>query len=229
MEHIITALEVQQRNKDRVSVFLDGEFAFGLPLEDAARLRQGQTLSDDEVVELRTIDAVSRAMDYSVKLLARRPYSTAEIRRKLADRQTAPPVIDDVLARLERLNYVDDRAFVEYWIENRERFRPRGSRALRYELRQKGIPDTLINEALAGFDAADSAHRAARSHLRQYAGTTPREFRRKMGAFLARRGFGYDIVRSVIDDLIHELQQEQPDYFDTEQDTESEYEDYNEE
>ena len=224
VEQIITALEVQKRNSDRVSVYLDGEFAFGLPIDEAARLRKGQSLTLDEVTALRDIDAISRALDYAVKLLARRPYSTSEIRRKLSSREVASPVIDEALARLERLGYVDDRAFVQYWIENRERFRPRGSRALRYELRQKGIADAVIAEALEGFDQHDSAYRAAQSRLRQLRGSTTSEFRSKLGAYLARQGFGYDVARQVIDEWIHALQDEQPTYFDTESEN-----DYNEE
>src|SRR5690606_39823515 len=116
---------------------LVGEFAFGLPDTEAARLRVGQTLSEQEIAALREIDAISRAFDRAVRLLARRPYSAAEIRRSLASHEVAPAVIDEVLARLETLGYVDDYAFAQYWVENRERFRPRGARALRYELDRK--------------------------------------------------------------------------------------------
>jgi regulatory protein len=213
MGRIITALEVQQRNTERMSVYLDGEFAFGLPLLEAAKLRKGQELSDEEIQALREIDSVARAVDRAVRLLARRPYSTAEIRRNLTTHDVAPPVIDAALDRLARLGYVDDLAFARYWIENRERFKPRGPRALRYELRQKGIPDAIIETALAGVEAHDSAYRAAQERLRRLRGLDQNEFRNKLGAFLARRGFGYDIVRDVIDQLITEIEEEQPDFF----------------
>ena len=213
MGRIITAFEGQKRNTDRVSVYLDGEFAFGLPLVEAAKLRKGQELSDDEVQALREIDAVALAVDRAVRLLSRRPYSTTEIRRNLATHDVAPPVIDAALDKLIRLGYVDDLAFAQYWIENRERFKPRGPRALRYELRQKGVPDAIIEPALAGVEAHDSAYRAAQDRVRRLRGLEQGEFRNKLGAFLARRGFGYDIVREVIDQLINEIEDEQPDFF----------------
>ena len=209
----ITALEVQKRNQERVSVFLDGEFAFGLPMIEAARLRKGQILSDDEVTALRAIDDVARAVDRAVKLLARRPYSIAEIRQNLASHDIAPGTIDAALAKLDRLGYVDDRAFAAYWIENRERFRPRSPRALRYELRQKGIANDVIQAALNAIDPHDSAYRAAQDKVRRFQGLDRQTFRNKLGGFLARRGFGYDIVRDTVDQLIHELEEEQPDYF----------------
>ncbi|MBN1202125.1 MAG: RecX family transcriptional regulator [Anaerolineae bacterium] len=213
MDRVITALEVQKRNKDRVSVYLDGEFAFGLPVIEAARLHKGQTLSADEIAALRTIDAVARAVDQAVRLLARRPYSTAEIRRNLAGKEIAPSVIDEALARLAGLGYVDDHAFARYWVENRERFKPRGPRALQHELRQKGIAPTIIEAVLADLDVFDSAYRAAQPKLQRLRGLSRRDFRDSLGAFLARRGFNYDIIQEVINQLISELDEEEPEYF----------------
>lgn len=213
MNRKITGLEVQKRNKERVSVFLDGEFAFGLPVTEAARLYKGQTLTEDEIQQLREIDAVARAVDRAVNLLARRPYSSAEIRRKLGAHEVAPPVIDLTLEKLIRLGYVDDRAFARYWVENRERFKPRGPRALRYELRQKGVPDDIIAATLAEVETHDSAYRAAQERVRRLRGLEQQAFRTKLGGFLARRGFGYNTVREVIDQLIVEIEEEDPDYF----------------
>jgi len=213
MGQIITALEPQKRHRDRVSVFLDGEFAFGLPDTEAARLRVGQTLSEQEIAALREIDAISRAFDRAVRLLARRPYSAAEIRRSLASHEVAPAVIDEVLARLETLGYVDDYAFAQYWVENRERFRPRGARALRYELRQKGIADAIIQKALDGFDGAESAYAAAQDQARRLRGLDRRTFRTRLSGFLARRGFDYDTVREAVERLVHELEETDGDFF----------------
>lgn len=213
MGRIITALEPQKRQRDRVSVFLDGEFAFGLPDTEAARLRVGQELSEDAIAALRGIDEVTRALDRAVRLLARRPYSAAEIRRSLSSKEVAPGVIDEVLARLTALGYVDDAAFAQYWVENRERFRPRGARALRYELRQKGIADAIISRALEGYDSAESAYAAAEDQARRLRGLDRRSFRNRLGAFLARRGFDYEIARETIDRLMHALDEADTGFF----------------
>lgn len=215
MSHIITGLEVQQRNTDRVSVFLDGEFAFGLPSVEAARLREGQTLTEDEVARLRALDEAARAFDRAALLLARRPYSISEIRRYLRGKDIPPAALEDAVQRLADLGYVDDRAFAQFWVENRERFRPRGPRALRQELRQKGIAEEIIGEALAGVDAEESAYRAAQDQVRRLRGQPRDMFRSRIGAFLVRRGFGYDTARDVTDRLIRELEEEDPDTFDT--------------
>jgi regulatory protein len=213
MGRTITALEVQKRNRERVNVYLDGEFAFGLPIIEAAQLQKDQVLSEEQIKALQAIDSLSRALDQAVKLLSRRPYSTAEIRRHLESKQVPSAVIDEVLAKLAHLGYVDDRAFAEYWVENRERFRPRGPRALRYELRQKGIADELVDAVLDEFDAHDSAYRAAQEKIRRLRGLTPEQFRTRLGAFLVQRGFGYDIVREVIEQVIDELKEDNPEFF----------------
>jgi regulatory protein len=213
MSRTITALEVQKNNPERINVYLDGAFAFGLPLVEAAYLHTGQTLSEDEITSLQAVDTAARALDQAVKLLARRPHSTAEIVRYLESKKVPSAAIDETLAKLEHLGYLDDRAFVEFWIENRERFRPRGPRALRYELRQKGVAGDLIDSVLAGLDARGSAYRAAQEKVRRLRGLTPEQFRNRLGAFLAQRGFGYDIAREVIDQLISELNDHETGFF----------------
>lgn len=213
MGQTITALERQKRHEDRISVYLDGEFAFGLPDTEAAHLRVGQVLSDEAIEALRAIDALSRAVDRAVRLLARRPYSVEEIRRYLASKDIAPGVIDATLARLEDLGYVDDRAFAQYWVENRERFRPRGARALRYELRQKGIADAIITQVLEGLDPVESAYAAAQDKARRLRGLDRRTFRTRLGDFLARRGFEYETIREVVGRLVADLEANETDFF----------------
>jgi regulatory protein len=213
MGRTITALEIQKRQKDRVNVYLDGEFAFGLPVIEAAHLQKGQELSEEDIKALQAADSLTRAFDHALKLLARRPYSTAEIRRKLESRHVPPTVIDEVMAKLARLDYVNDQAFAEFWVENRERFRPRGPRALRYELRQKGIPDDIVEAVLDEFDEHASAYQAAQARARRLRGLTAEQFRTKLGAFLVQRGFGYDTVREVIEQMIDELKENEPEFF----------------
>ena len=82
---------------------------------------------------------------------------------------------------------------------------------LEYELRQKGLSDGIIREALAELDPQASAYHAAADQARRLRGLTREEFRSKLSAFLVRRGFGYDIVRDVVEQLLDELEKTQPD------------------
>jgi regulatory protein len=205
---IITALEVQKRNKKRVNVYLDEEYAFSLSLDEAARLRKGQTLSDSEVEQLRDQDAVAYAVDSAARFLAVRPRSVQEVRQNLVQKSHPPAVIDAALERLAALGYLDDRAFAEFWVRERNTFKPLSPRALRQELRQKGVAEEIVAEALGDLDPDEVAYRAAMSQSRRLRGSDQRTFSEKMYAFLQRRGFSYTTARTVVRQLTEELNAE---------------------
>lgn len=221
---VITALEIQKRNKKRVSVFIDEEYAFSVSLDEGAKLRKGQVVSDAEIAALTNEAAITVATDSAARLLAVRPRSAYEIRQNLAKKEIAPAVIDAALERLTAFGYIDDRAFADLWVRDRLTYKPTSPRALRFELRQKGIANNIIDEVLGDLDAEDSAYRAAQAQERRLRGTERREFQSKMGAFLQRRGFTYEVVRTVIRRLMQELEAENPSYFagdDSERDDEN--------
>jgi regulatory protein len=191
----ITALEYQKKNRDRVSVYLDGRFAFGLPAIVAASLKQGQSLTEAEIEALQQRGAVEGAYERALSYLSYRPRSRAEIVAYLEGRDVPPAQIEEIVERLIRAGLLDDDAFAQYWVENRERFRPRGLQALRYELRNKGLGDEVIERALASLDVSASAYRAAESKARQLRHLDPATFRRKLLDYLARRGFEYEVAR----------------------------------
>ncbi|PJF44660.1 MAG: RecX family transcriptional regulator [Phototrophicales bacterium] len=209
MDGTITAITVQERNPERVNVYLNGQYAFSLDAVMAARLRPGQSLSADDVSQLQTQDNISKAYERAVRYLGTRPRSVAEVRRKLCDKGIAPSIIEIVIHRLEEMGYVDDEAFARFWVQNRGEYSPRGQAALRYELRQKGIDDEIIDTVLDDFDATDAALRAARQKARTLRNIRDKHiFKQKLGSYLARRGFSYDVVQPVVNLLIEEREVE---------------------
>ncbi len=194
----ITALEPQKHTTDRVNVYLEGEFAFGLTLLEAAYLRIGDCLSDVDVARLQQADALERARQKALDLLAYRPRSEAELRHALHQRDVPEATIEDVLDRLRRVDLVDDNAFAAFWIENRVQFRPRGRRALVQELREKGLDSECIEAALLDFDETASGWRVAEQQARRLAHLPPEQFRRRLSDRLARRGFSFDFIREVV-------------------------------
>jgi regulatory protein len=193
----ITSIRVQKRNPDRANVYIDGQFAFGLELIEAAKLSRGQVLGDDDIAGLKVIDEIGRARESALTFLAHRPRSKSEVVQRLRKHGYPDPAIDAALERLEEAGFVDDRAFAEYWVRNREQFRPRGRYALRHELRQKGIESDVIDAALEDLCESESAYRAAMERAARWVELDDSSAYRKFGSFLQRRGFGYEVIQEV--------------------------------
>jgi regulatory protein len=208
MSGTITRLQFQQKAADRVNVYLDGQFAFGLPALDAVRLRVGQYLSDADIDVLRVVDQTQKAYDRAVRFLSYRPRSMAEVRRYLVQDVEDEATIEAVLGKLVEQGYLNDAEFARYWVDSRAQFRPKGPRALRQELRLRGLESAEIDSALAGLNSAEGAYAAARqraARLATLATGDPPAFRRKLGDFLARRGFDYETIRDVVARLANEF------------------------
>lgn len=201
----ITALKLQKRNKNRVNVYLDGDYAFGLSRIVAAWLHTGQELSEEKIAELKSKDDVEIALQRAMNFLSYRARSEQEVRQNLKKHGHAEIVIDEIIDRLKRGRLVDDQVFAETWVENRSEFRPRGSQMLRVELRQKGIQDQVIADVLGQIDESALALKAARKKARRFQSLEWQDFRKKMNGFLARRGFHYGVISEVLPKVWEEL------------------------
>lgn len=202
----VTALKLQARNKARVNVFIDGRFAFGLAKIEAARLRLGQELGEADIARLQAADAREQVHVRALNLLARRPRSEGEIRQYLQKHKVADTDIEQEIERLRQSGLVDDQAFARLWVENRAAFRPRSQRALRAELKRKGVSTEVTKAALSQADDAASADQLAARRAKRLAGLPRPEFRRKLGDYLARRGFDYEVVKAAVDKAWQSLQ-----------------------
>jgi len=195
----VTALKLQARNKTRVNVFLDGDFAFGLAKNEAVRLRIGQELSEADIERLKAADAREEAYARALRLIDRRPRSTREVRDNLARHKVDPIDIQAAIERLNRAGLLDDSAFAKMWVENREVFRPTSKRALALELRRKGVADGEIKTAVAETDDAGAAEKLALARAPRLAALPWPEFRQKLLGVLARRGFDFDTARAAVE------------------------------
>jgi regulatory protein len=204
----ITAIQVQKNNPNRVNVYLDGEFAFGLARIVAAWLQVGQMLDEGKIAELQAEDSRERAMQQALLFLSYRARSENEIRKNLSKHEIPDAVIEETLERLRREGFADDKKFASAWVENRSTFRPRGRRALALELRQKGIEDHTIESALEGIDDEALAYEAGQKKARKLRVQEWTEFRKKMSEFLARRGFSYSVIAPIVKRLWNEAHAE---------------------
>ena len=204
----VTALKVQKHHPNRVNVYLDNEFSFGLSRITAAWLKVGQQLSSSKIAKLQAQDEREVAYMKALRFLDYRPRSRAEVRKNLEKHAIAPEVITDVFKRLERSGLVNDERFAQDWVKNRSEFRPRSRRALAYELHQRGLADSAIRKALEGINEETLAYQAAAKQARRYRDLSERDFRNKLGSYLARRGFSYEIIKDVVARVWNEKQEE---------------------
>jgi len=202
----ITAIKQQKRNPQRVSIYLDGVYAFPLAKIVAAWLHVGQELSPEKITALRGEDQAEKVFQRALHFISYRPRSQAEVERNLRKHQVPAPQISPVIERLRAAKLLDDAEFARRWVENRAAFRPRGAYALRLELRQKGVAEASIAQALQGLDETELARLAAMRKTGVLAGLPWLEFRSKLSAFLARRGFGFEVTAQVCREAWERLQ-----------------------
>jgi regulatory protein len=157
------------------------------------------------------VDDPAVVFEAALRFLEARQRSVTEVRRRLTQAGYREDLITGALVRLGDLGMLDDQLFAKAWVESRDRARPRGERALRMELRQKGIDPETVARALAdrhqplaeaGEPAMSAEEDAARRLLARHARmldrlADPRARRQRAYAILARHGFDPDVSRSV--------------------------------
>ena len=197
----ITAIRVGKGRRKRVRVFLDGRFAFSLEAEVAVRegLRVGQVLSANQIEALTRSDHFHRCLNAAAHYLGYRPRSEAEVRERLQRRGFDGDSVHAVIAKLKEQGLVDDMAFAQFWKNNRESFSPRSQWLTKLELRRKGVGDDIIDQVVDAVDDADSAYRAAVSKARSLPQSDYQSFRRRLGEYLKRRGFGYGVINHTVE------------------------------
>jgi regulatory protein len=208
----VSAIEPQERRGGRRSnVYLDGRYAFSLTTDLAVQeLRVGDTISDEQYAALVLKDQHARCFDAALRFLGSRPRSEREIRDRLARHEFDITVVDVMIERLRRLRLVDDAGFAAYWVEQRATHRPRGARLLKQELRQKGVSHEVLAEALPTEDDEEGAYRAAQRKAASLRALDERTFKQRLGAFLQRRGYGYETVKPVVVRLWQETSGQRP-------------------
>ncbi|WP_299028047.1 RecX family transcriptional regulator [uncultured Thermanaerothrix sp.] len=206
MEHKITALRVQKRNPNRVNVYLDGTFAFGLSRIVAAWLRVGQMLSDEKIAALQAEETREAAYQSALRFLSHRPRSEAELRSKLESKGFEPSAVEATLQRLIEEGWVRDDRFARAWVESRSASRPRSRRLITLELRRKGISEENIQQAVANLEDNELAYQAGLRYARRLEGLDYTTFYRRMVGFLQRRGFAYGTVVATVRRVWEEIQ-----------------------
>jgi regulatory protein len=200
----ITSISPQKKHRNRYSIFIDNQFFAGV---DAAvvenlGLKKGLEVDSARLATILEQEEYQRAKIYIYRLLSRRLYSCAEIRKKLAARGYEPELIERIITEFINQDWLNDTQFATQWTESRIRFKPRGIALIRRELIQKGIEKEIINEVLAQYSDSEAEYDRAAAALKKkknYATEKdPIKRKRKIYAYLAHRGFNPDTINQVM-------------------------------
>ena len=199
----ITRLQTQARRPTRMSVFVDGEFAFGIHQDIALQfgLHVGLKMTSALKESALAAEAERKAGEVALRYLAYGPRSTREVRDKLRRAEFSEPVVELVTERLQSRGYLDDQAVARQYVRARFNHRSFGPHRLRADLRRRGFTDKHITAALdelcSEVDLEATATALAERRWPLLRGTEAQR-RKKLLDWLFRRGYSYDIASKVL-------------------------------
>lgn len=206
----VTSIQRQKGRQNRVSIFLDDEYSFGLSLDVAHEfnIHKGQQLTSQEISIINEFELFHKAVNTALRYVSYRPRSESEIRTRLRRQKYENNLIDKVMDKLKQQRVVDDLSFAEFWKDSREFFNPRSKRLIKLELRRKGVTDEIVERTTSNIDDQAGAYKAALKKAYSLINLEYDKFQKKLFSFLHNRGFAYPIIRPTIDKVWEELKQE---------------------
>jgi Uncharacterized protein conserved in bacteria len=141
----------------------------------------------------------------SVRFLSFRPRSEKELRDYLTKKQCDELTAKRILESLKRDKFINDEEFTRWWVEQRTLLKPKAIRVIKFELKQKGIDKELIESFFEENEGSDSdaALKLAEKKLRTIHDQTDRyKVKEKLGRYLAGKGFDWDTIKAVIDQIL---------------------------
>jgi len=191
-----------QKNGRRVNIYLDNKFGFGIDLENfvVLGLKEGKEYSQEEINEIIKKAQFQKTLDKLLRFTTLRPRSKREIKDWLKKKEVHESIFDELFERLDRLELIDDEKFAKWWVDQRLSFKPRGKRALSYELFQKGIDKTIIEMVLNKdeIDESKIAKELLEKNAYKWKSYKGFEEKQKKSQFLARKGISWDAIKKVV-------------------------------
>jgi len=195
----ISQIAKQVKQSNRFSIFLDGEYAFSVTSNDllALKLHIGQSLSELELAQLMQLTEVAAAYEKALSFITIRARTVAELRSYLLHRlKVSSEVSDAVITKLMELSLLDDLEFCRLWIRDRANLKPSSKRRIVAELRTKGVPSDIIEQAFSELGSEgelEAAIAIAQKKLNRYPD------QRKLLQYLCGQGFAYETAKKALE------------------------------
>ena len=204
---VITKIEIQKRNKERVNIYLDEEYAFSI----SAELVYKENLKVKDVIDIDKLKAVAdkeayiRCKNSALKIIERSYKTEKEIVEKLQMKGYEERHIEASIQFLKEYKFLNDDYYVEAFI--RDKINSKGSIRIKQDLIKKGISRDVIEEKLCKIDKSsekDTAKELAEKKLRiiKKSENDTYKISSKIYRFLISKGYTYDIVKEVVKDVM---------------------------
>ncbi|MGE4283826.1 MAG: RecX family transcriptional regulator [Clostridia bacterium] len=204
---VITHTEVQKKNQCRVSVFIDGRYAFGIDEEDWFKLNLyvGQEITEQEIDRINEQCNYSKAKKLAVKYILYKKRTSFEVHQKLEQSGFDAYIAERVIEEMERLAYIDDRDYVCKYIKYAVTFKKYGQYRIRLELQQKGIDEKIISAQLDEFELDERSvlEPLVRKKIASYTCNDEKSLNNIKNYFI-RKGYPFEMINQVINDIIRE-------------------------
>lgn len=202
MEGIITKVEVQKKNKNRVNVFIDEEYKFACDEELVYRykLTKGQKVDIKEIEEIAEEDNFIKGKNYAFRIIEKSYKAKSQVVDKLKGRGYDDKVINRIMSLLEEYNLIDDKVYVKAYIK--DNLSKQGKMKLLYNLKSKGIKEDIIISELQNISDNSLEEAAFLVAEKKYLLLKKREtdtfkIKQKLSSFLLSRGYEYEIIKRV--------------------------------
>jgi regulatory protein len=205
---IITRISASKRSPNRVAIFIDGKRAFTIHINVVARhrLREGVAISPELRRQIEQTQVKQECFDAAVRFLSRRLHSRAELARKLRRGEFSEPIVTETLDDLTRLGYLDDARFAQTRALASMQHKQIGQRRAKIELLKAGVraevADRAVADVYAETDPTAVARKLAERQAPRLRRLPPEVARRRLAGLLQRRGFDYEAIRPVIDEVL---------------------------
>ena len=211
---IITKLEAQKKNKDRVSIYIDDEYAFGIDISLVYdfKLKKGMEIDQNFIDQVLLKEDEKQAHIYALKVINYRPRCEAEIRKKMAEKGYSRKLIDNTIDYLIENDFLNDTRFAKLYIESKLHQNQYGPNRIRYQLLQLGLDRSIVDNALRDlyenngdyedYSEYNTALILAKKKLSSLGNNDSAAKYRKLSGFLGRKGYSYEVISRICSELI---------------------------
>jgi regulatory protein len=197
---VITSIK-QQKNKNRVNVYLDDKFGFGIDLDNFVllHLEVDQELTEEEIEEIVKKAEYQKTLDKLLRFVMVRPRSEKEVRDYFRRKKVHESMHEKLFEKLKHLELLDDEKFAKWWVEQRANFKPKPKRILKQELLIKGIGRETIDDILGEevVDEEKMARELLDKKIYKWKDLGPREKKQKISQYLAGKGFSWEVITNL--------------------------------